>query len=499
MADLKKLIIKENTRILSKSTPEERFWKKFKFAAAIKEFGSVSHLSFSHEAPYYYTVTSGTKVNVYSVKTNAVQQSISRFKKTAYSGCIRRDGKLVVAGSEDNSIQVFEVGTRSILRQLTGHVRPCHVTQFDQDNTHLLSGADDKTLRCWDLPTGDEVLCMKGHDDYIRSAATVAMCPDIWFSGSYDHTVKMWDKRSGECTLTMDHGYPVESIVVLPTGGIAISSGSNKIKVWDVHRSGALLTTLSNHQKTITCLALDYTNTRLLSASLDHQVKMYDLSSYKVTHSIKYSAPVLSVGTTAKNSHLIAGCSDGIVHIREHPSPAPVPTKRPLSAINPGSGGYFARGKNIPPAKKDVVSGEKETKRTKLAQYDLHLKRFQYAEAFDHVVKSRHSPDIVVSVIQELFRRDTMKRVLSGRNEETLQPILTFLVAHVTNPRYCSVLCDVAHILADLYSPVLGMSSAIDKLFEKLNKRLKFEIKVQERYMKLQGAMECFFTATGLS
>lgn len=498
MADLKKLIVQENKKVLSKSNPEERFWKKFKFAAAIKEFGAVTHLSFSHEAPFYYTVTSGTKVNVYSVKTNAVQQSISRFKKTAFSGCIRRDGKLVVAGSEDNCVQVFEVGTRSILRQLTGHVRPCHVTKFDQDNTHILSAADDKTLRCWDLPTGEEILCMKGHDDYIRSAATVSMCPDIWFSGSYDHTVKMWDKRSGECTLTLDHGSPVESIVVLPSGGIAISCGSNKIKVWDVHRSGTQLTTLSNHQKTITCLALDFSNTRLLSSSLDHQVKMYDLSTYKVTHSIKYSAPVLAVGTTANNSHLIAGCNDGIVHIREHPSPAPLPTKRPLSAVQPGTGAYFARGKNLLPAKTDAVSG-KATKRKKLSQYDLHLKRFQYREAFDHVMSSRHSPDIVVSVVLELFRRDAVKRVLSGRDEETLQPVLTFLVNHVTNPRHCSVLCDLAHILADLYSPVLGMSPAIDKLFEKLNKRLKFELKVQERYMKLQGAMQCFFTATGLS
>ena len=32
--------------------------------------------------------------------------------------------------------------------------------------------------------TGEEILCMKGHDDYIRSAATVSMCPDIWFSGT---------------------------------------------------------------------------------------------------------------------------------------------------------------------------------------------------------------------------------------------------------------------------------------------------------------------------
>ena len=34
----------------------------------------------------------------------------------------------------------------------------------------------------------------------------------------------------------------------------------------------------------------------------------------------------------------------------------------------------------------DVVSG-KEPKRKKLAKYDLHLKRFQYSEAFDHVLK----------------------------------------------------------------------------------------------------------------
>ena len=91
---------------------------------------------------------------VYSVKTNTVAQSISRFKKTAYSGTIRKDGKLIVAGSEDNMIQVFEVGTRSILRQMNGHARPVRVTRFDESETHLLSGSDDKTLRCWDLPTG---------------------------------------------------------------------------------------------------------------------------------------------------------------------------------------------------------------------------------------------------------------------------------------------------------------------------------------------------------
>ena len=54
-------------------------------------------------------------------------------------------------------------------------------------------------------------------------------------------------------------------------------------KVWDVLGGGGrLLHTLSNHQKTVTCLALDGTGTRLLTGGLDRHVKIYNLESFKV-------------------------------------------------------------------------------------------------------------------------------------------------------------------------------------------------------------------------
>ena len=43
---------------------------------------------------------------------------------------------------------------------------------------------------------------------------------------------------------------------------------------------------------------------------------------------------------------------------------------------------------------------------------------------------------LVVSVIQELFRRDAVKKVLSGMDEETL---LQFLVSLITNPKSSAV------------------------------------------------------------
>ena len=64
------------------------------------------------------------------------------------------------------------------------------------------------------------------------------------------------------------------------------------LQVWDVlgGRGGRLLHTLANHQKTVTCLALDGTGTRLLSGGLDRHVKIYNLENFKVGDENRYLA-----------------------------------------------------------------------------------------------------------------------------------------------------------------------------------------------------------------
>lgn len=44
-------------------------------------------------------------------------------------------------------------------------------------------------------------------------------------SGSYDHTLRLWDLRAGTTILTMDHGAPVEAILMFPSGGTCLSAG----------------------------------------------------------------------------------------------------------------------------------------------------------------------------------------------------------------------------------------------------------------------------------
>ena len=51
---------------------------------------------------------------------------------------------------------------------------------------------------------------------------------------------------------------------------------------------GQLLHSFSNHQKTVTALAVDGTGSRLLSGGLDGHIKIHDLTTYRISHALKY-------------------------------------------------------------------------------------------------------------------------------------------------------------------------------------------------------------------
>ena len=82
--------------------------------------------------------------------------------------------------------------------------------------------------------------------------------------------------------LSVDHGAPVESVLMFPGGSSFITAGGNYIKVWDAIGATRALHTFSNHQKTVTCMTFDNSCSRLISGSLDRQLKIYDVKDYKV-------------------------------------------------------------------------------------------------------------------------------------------------------------------------------------------------------------------------
>lgn len=275
---------------------EDRFWnKKFHAAPEIKLNGKVTCVHFSADGQHC-AVTSSTKVVAYNSKTGTVAKEFTRFKGVAYGGKFRNDSRLLVAGGEEKYVRVFDSASRSVLRTFQGHKDSIHATEFlETEPSIVLSGSDDCTMKTWDMRSALLASEFLGHSDRIRTVSQNSQGKYI-ISGSYDHVIKVWDPRKGsESVLSMEHGSPVQSVLSLPGGSLIASAGDNEIKVWDILNGGSLVHSFSNHQKQITALSLDGTKERLVSASLDQFVKIYDLSNYEVTSSLRFDDPILSM------------------------------------------------------------------------------------------------------------------------------------------------------------------------------------------------------------
>jgi len=193
--------------------------------------------------------------------------------------CIQFDDTRIVSGSHDKTIKVWNIRTNSpwSVMTLVGHsgtVRCLHLL-----GNRLVSGSTDSTIKVWDLSVQEQwssIACkvtMIGHTDTVRC---VQMDMEKVVSGSYDNTLKIWDIKTGECSHTL-RGH-TDHVVCLQFSGVHLVSGSadRTIKVWSLSKD-CCVATLHGHQDAVTCISFD--EHRLISGSLDRSIKIWNLGS----------------------------------------------------------------------------------------------------------------------------------------------------------------------------------------------------------------------------
>ena len=84
---------------------------------------------------------------------------------------------------------------------------------------------------------------------------------------------------------------------------------------------------------------------------------------------------------------------------------------------------------------------------------------------------------------------------VSGRNELSLKPLLTFLARYATHTKYIDVLLPVVNTVLDLYQSVIGQSTEIDELLKALQQKVKRELDLQKELHSLLGIFDMLFTA----
>ena len=330
MPEFPKLSLRRYPKVQDRESSEARYWKSFGFSKQIDLMGSPHCIHFNPSNPRQYAITYSTKISLYDSLNDSLVRSYSRFQDDVYCGKFRKDGKLLLSSDKEGYVKVFDVNTKSILRQMKKHQSASRCCQWNSDNLHFISGGDDARIFYWDLALQQVSWENHGsHADYVRCVEAHPTSPNIFVSGSYDHSVRLWDTRQPNEIQLITHSDPIAACIMHPSGALLFTASGNEVKVWDSLSGCKLLQTFSNHQKNISNLAMDSTGSRLLSSGLDGHLKIYNLQTMKIAHGIRFDSPLLSVALSPSGNKLIVGHVSGTVlaHTRQTKSAPEVKAK----------------------------------------------------------------------------------------------------------------------------------------------------------------------------
>ncbi|KAF2732350.1 WD40 repeat-like protein [Polyplosphaeria fusca] len=172
----------------------------------------------------------------------------------------------------------FKVGTnwkygRFSTKILKGHTNGVMCLQFD--DRILMTGSYDATVKIWDLQTGHVIRTLSGHSQGIRC---LQYDDEKLITGSLDNTIKIWNWRDGKCIKTL-HAHQ-RGVIGLHMADKLLASGSsdNTIMVHDFNTFQRF--SLRGHGDWVNCVKIDLPSRTLLSASDDCTVKLWDLDTH---------------------------------------------------------------------------------------------------------------------------------------------------------------------------------------------------------------------------
>ena len=202
------------------------------------------------------------------------------------------------------------IDTKVYSKTFIGHNNRVKSVAISSDNRYIASGSDDKTIKLWNIESGDLIKTFEDHKDWVNS---VSISSDSRYivSGSIDKTIKLWDIESGDLVKTFEcHSSRVNSVALSSDNRYIVSGNSDKtIKLWDI-KSGELIKTFEGHENWVKSVALSSDNKYIISGSDDKTIKLWDTESGKIIKSFSNYYLVNSVAISSDNRYIVLGSDD---------------------------------------------------------------------------------------------------------------------------------------------------------------------------------------------
>ena len=251
------------------------------------------------------------------------------------SGLKRRLGPLQAKGGTVQR-QVFEELFARLVRELrpdletirgtetppeeseafSGHTDAILCVVVSPDGKLAASGSQDHSVRLWEVRSGKQVHTLQGHTGAVRCVAFAADGKRL-LSGGEDRSVRLWEVASGrELRRLTGHVDRVRGVSCAPDGRRALSAADDRsLRLWDLD-TGKELLALTGHTGSVTCACFAPDGRRALSGSADGSLRLWDTTTGKEIAAWEaHRRGVTAVAFAPDGRRAVSGGDDRVVRL----------------------------------------------------------------------------------------------------------------------------------------------------------------------------------------
>jgi WD40 repeat protein len=260
------------------------------------------------------------------------------------------NGEFAATGGSDNTVKIWHIHHRRLLRTLTGHESSIASVDFSSDGNRLLS-ADSSTIRIWDVSTGRSLQVIDAAvprraffaPDGRRVIAAIA-------DTVHNDVINIWDASNGRLIRSLKLDAFNTDFAMSVDGNLAATSRPDGISLWDLEsgvRKFSFRTTYITQP-----IALSPDAKLIAAGGHDMKVKLWDRSNGHLRH--VFSSPIADLRSVAfsPDSRLVAAAAgDGTTKVWT------TETGKELHSLrsNPAHGGTWSVA--FSPDNKQILTG----------------------------------------------------------------------------------------------------------------------------------------------